>query len=96
MPPLSLSLLSPLIPWRLMGDDEPTQMSLQQGGETHFQSFVLSQHIGSTCCLVLQQGLTLADGGGTFSTGGHRWSPDFRKRIILEFSERLCHFKTNP
>lgn len=55
-----------LIPWRLMGLDQQMQMILQQGCQIHFQDSVLSQHIGSTCCLVLESLLNLADGGGEF------------------------------
>lgn len=38
-PTLSLALLNPLIPWRLMGEDEQTQMRVQQGRRDSFPEF---------------------------------------------------------
>lgn len=38
-PTLSLALLHPLIPWRLMGEDEQTQMRVQQGRQDSFPEF---------------------------------------------------------
>lgn len=63
--PLSIVVILIPVPWRLVGADQQTQMTLQQGCQIHFQDSDLSQHIGSTCCLVLQS-LNLADGGGKF------------------------------
>lgn len=65
-----------------MGEDQQTQMSLQQGGQIHFQSAARSQHIGSTCCSVRQQGWKIADGGEHFQRGdtdGEQTSEDYSR-----------------
>lgn len=79
-PPLSLAPLPPLIPWRLMGEDERTQRRLQQGGSIHFHTLVLSQHIGSTCCLVATARIGFSRWRGKVFTWGTQMEPRLQKK----------------
>lgn len=80
-----------------MGEDEQTQMRVQQGRQESFPEFRSEPAywfyllLGATARVEFSRWR-----GEGFQLGRHRWSPDFRKRIILDFSERVYHFKTNP